>query len=480
MNQVRVRFAPSPTGYLHVGGARTALFNWLFARHHGGRFILRIEDTDRERSTEEFEQGLLEDLKWLHIDWDEGPGADGDYGPYRQSARLEIYREYAGRLVEKGFAYPCFCSEEELERKRQKMRKEGVPPRYDGTCRNLSPEEIEEKRAEGIPESIHFQVDTGRERSIEDLVKGEVVFPPGMVGDFVIMRSNGLPTYNFAVSIDDALMKITDVIRGDEHLSNTLRQVMIYEALGMEKPRFAHIPLILGPDRSKLSKRHGAPNVRDYRKQGYPADAVVNYLSMLGWSSPSGSEIMEIEQIISEFTLERVSSSPSIFDRTKMNWVSSRHITGGGAERYFEQARGYFPDSFTEKYTEDQIRMILDLVSESISKFSEIEKEAAVFAPGEISFSREALEALSGKEDLIEALIVNLESFSGWERDDIRAAIKEAGRESGAKGRELYVPLRAAITGEVEGPDLSSVIRIKGRDDIIDGLRQALARIESG
>ncbi|MFO7916103.1 MAG: glutamate--tRNA ligase [Candidatus Krumholzibacteriales bacterium] len=480
MDEVRVRFAPSPTGYLHVGGARTALFNWLFARHRGGRFILRIEDTDRERSTGEFEEGLIEDLKWLHIDWDEGPEKDGDYGPYRQSARLEIYREYAGRLVDRGFAYPCFCSEEELERKREKMRKEGVPPRYDGTCRNLSPEEIEAKRSAGIPESIHFLVDTGRERAIDDIIKGEVVFPPGMVGDFVIMRSNGLPTYNFAVSIDDALMKITHVIRGDEHLSNTLRQVMIYEALEMETPRFAHIPLILGPDRSKLSKRHGAPNVRDYRKQGYPANAVVNYLSMLGWSSPSGSEIMEIEQIVSEFTLDRVSGSPSIFDRTKMNWVSSRHITGGGVERYFEQARKYFPDSFGNRYTEDELRMIFRLVSESISKFSDIEEEAAVFSPGKISFSPEALEALSGKEDLIDALIVNLESFSGWERDDIRAAIREAGKKSGAGGRDLYVPLRAAITGRMEGPDLASIIRIKGREDIIEGLKQARERIKAG
>jgi len=480
MNEVRVRFAPSPTGYLHVGGARTALFNWLFARHSGGRFILRIEDTDRARSTGEFEEGLKEDLRWLGMDWDEGPDTGGQCGPYRQSARLDIYREYADRLVAEGYAYPCFCTEEDLQQKRERMKKEGRPPRYDGTCRNLTGEQVRKKRAAGIPETLHFRVDTEAERSIDDIIRERVVFPPGMVGDFVIIRSNGLPTYNFAVSIDDALMKITHVIRGDEHLSNTLRQVMIYDALDISPPEFAHIPLILGPDRSKLSKRHGAPNVRDYRKEGYPANAVVNYLSMLGWSSPSEKEIMEIDEIVDEFTLKRVSKSPSIFDRGKMNWVSSRHITEGGADRYFEQARGYFPESFRERYSDGQIRMIFELVSENISKFSDMEEAAEVFAPGKISFSPEALEALSGKERLVELLIEKLESFEGWERDDIRTAIKEAGKEAEVKGRELYKPLRAAITGEVEGPDISSVIRIKGREDIIRALKQAHRAINRG
>jgi nondiscriminating glutamyl-tRNA synthetase len=240
----------------------------------------------------------------------------------------------------------------------------------------------------------------------------------------------------------------------------------------MKIPRFAHIPLILGPDRSKLSKRHGAPNVRNYREEGYPAEAVANYLSMLGWSSPSGDEIMEIEQIISEFTLERVSKSPSIFDRAKMDWVSSRHIHQGGADKYFEKAVGYFPGPFRESYSREELRMIFQLVSEGISSFSEIEEAASVFNPARVCFSPEALEALSGKEALVEKLIENLEGFGGWERDDIRAAIKDAGKEAGAKGKELYIPLRAAITGEVQGPDLASVIKIKGRERIIKSLRQ--------
>ena len=300
MKEVRVRFAPSPTGHLHVGGARTALFNWLFARHERGRFILRVEDTDVERSSADLETGILEDLRWLGLVWDEGPDRGGAFGPYRQSERVAAYRDGARRLVAEGKAYPCFCTDEELERKKEARRAANLPPQYDGACRRLSETERARKRSEGRPESVRFVVPDDAGRRLDDLIRGEVAFPGGMVGDFVILRSNGLPTYNFAAATDDAAMAITHVIRGEEHLSNTLRQIMIYEAFDLAPPAFAHIPLILGPDRSKLSKRHGAPNVYDFHMRGYPAEAIVNYLAFLGWSPPGEGEILRLLEEIYE------------------------------------------------------------------------------------------------------------------------------------------------------------------------------------
>jgi len=379
---VRVRFAPSPTGYLHMGGARTALFNWLFARHEGGNFILRIEDTDVARSTRELEAGLLEDLKWLGLEWDEGPDVGGEYGPYRQSERLDIYRKYVDELVSSGKAYPCFCTDEELERKRNEMLGAGKPPHYDGTCRNLTPSEIEERRREGRPESIRFRVDERASKKLHDLIRGEVNFPAGMVGDFVVLRSNGLPTYNFAATIDDYLMRITHVIRGEEHLSNTLRQLFIYEALGFETPEFAHIPLILGKDRTKLSKRHGAPNIKDFREMGYPREGIVNYLAFLGWSPSEEKEILTIDELISLFSLEDVSKSPGIFDEVKLNWVCAQHVRAGGSDRYIDEALKFFPEVFKEHYSREQLREIFEILSENLPYFGRIEVEAASFAPG--------------------------------------------------------------------------------------------------
>ena len=479
MDKVRVRFAPSPTGYLHVGGARTALFNWLFARHEGGKFILRIEDTDKKRSSAELESDMLEDIEWLGLKWDEGPGVGGEYGPYRQSERIDIYSEHVKKLVGDGTAYPCFCSEELLAGKKEQMIKDGVPPRYDGTCRNLSEEEIEGKRKEGLPESVRFIVDADKENSIDDIIRGNVVFPPGMVGDFVILRSNGLPTYNFAAAVDDALMKISHVIRGEEHLSNTLRQIMIYRALGMDIPRFAHIPLILGSDRSKLSKRHGAPNVRDYRKEGYPPDAVVNYLSMLGWSSPDQEEILTLEELVSRFTLERVSESPSIFDKTKLRWVSAQNIRAGKAARYLDKAVEYFPETFRERYTDEEIEKIFNIISENMPCFSEIEKLVLPFSPGYARFDKEIFKAYPESGKLLKNLIKGIENTGEWTGESVKDVIKSSGKLSGVKGKDLYIPIRAAVTGEVHGPDLSSILMIKGKEDVLDSLKRAYSEIQS-
>jgi len=478
MDKVRVRFAPSPTGYLHVGGARTALFNWLFARHEGGKFILRVEDTDKERSSAELESIMLEDIEWLGLGWDEGPDLGGDFGPYRQSERVDIYNKYVKKLIDDGKAYPCFCSEELLAGKKEQMIKKGIPPRYDGTCRNLSKEEIEEKRKSGLHESVRFIVDEKKENSVDDIIRGNVVFPPGMVGDFVILRSNGLPTYNFAAAVDDALMKISHVIRGEEHLSNTLRQIMIYRALEMDIPRFAHIPLILGSDRSKLSKRHGAPNVKDYRKEGYPPDAVVNYLAMLGWSSPDQKEILSLEELISGFTLDRVSESPSIFDKTKLRWVSAQNIRAGKAGRYLEAAMEYFPESFRKRYPDDEIEKIFNMISENMSCFSEIENRILPFSPEQKQFSEEAIKTFAQSAELLKSLVEGIENIREWTVENIRDVIKSSGKLAGVKGKDLYMPVRAAITGQVHGPDLSSIIMIKGKEDVLDSLRSAYSECQ--
>jgi len=475
---IKVRFAPSPTGHLHVGGARTALFNWLFARHEGGSFILRIEDTDLERSSAELEQGLLDDIRWLGLEWDEGPGKDGGHGPYRQSERTVIYRDYTDRLVAAGRAYPCFCTGEELERKREEAKGEGRPPRYDGTCRNLGEEELERKRGAGLPESVRFLVPEGAEGStVEDLARGKVEFPPDMVGDFVIMRSNGMPTYNFAVAIDDGQMGITHVIRGAEHLSNTVRQLMIYEAIDWPVPKFAHIPLILGSDRSKLSKRHGAPNIEDYRKRGYPPEALVNYLAFLGWSTRGEDEILSTGDLIAEFELSRVSDSPSIFDEDKLNWVSAGHVRRGGSELYLEQAMPFFPEQMRQRYDRGELARIFDIASENLPCFERLAAEAAPFMPGPPGCDDEALEAMSGSDGVLTALKERFAGLSDWSEEMVRIAIKEAGKEAGVKGKGLYMPLRIAVTGMAHGPDLSSILNIRGREDVTRSIASAIENI---
>jgi nondiscriminating glutamyl-tRNA synthetase len=476
MGSVRVRFAPSPTGLLHVGGARTALFNWLFARHQGGSFILRIEDTDVERSEARLEEELLRDLAWLGLAWDEGPERGGAFAPYRQSERLHIYRERAERLVAEGKAYPCFCTDEELEGAKAARLAAGLPPRYEGTCRSLSDAERGGRRAEGRPESIRFAV-RAEERRLNDVVRGEVTFPAGMVGDFVLMRSNGLPTYNFAATIDDALMEITHVIRGEEHLPNTVRQLMIYEALGLRLPLFAHIPLILGPDRSKLSKRHGAPNVADYRERGYPPEAVINYLAFLGWSPPGPGEILETDALVRDFTLERVSPSPSVFDEGKLDWVSAQHVRAGGSARYFEDAVRYFPEEVRTGYPRERLREIFDVLAENLPCFSRIEDAVGPFRHGPPALSEEAKDAVAGAGALLAALRDALDGCTAWKAESIGACIKAAGASLNVKGRALYMPLRAAMTGVMHGPDLAKILEIRGKTDTIDCLRSALTAL---
>ena len=378
---VRVRFAPSPTGHLHVGGARTALFNWLFAKHEGGSFVLRIEDTDVVRSTAESERAVLEDLAWLGLGWDEGPDVGGPHGPYRQSERLAIYGEQAGRLLGSGKAYKCYCTDEELDAKREAALDAGRDPRYDGACRDLSESERSERERSGRRPVLRFRTDE-RDVRVSDLVRGDVEFGHEMLGDFVLLRSDGRPTYNFAAVVDDALMQISHVIRAEEHLPNTMRQAILYEALGFEAPVFAHVSLIVDRDRSKLSKRRGATSVSEFREQGYLPGALVNYLALLGWSPPNDRELMSLEELAAAFDLSRVSPSAAAFDEDKLDWINAHHIRdeplGAVARvtRPFAEAAGLVEDD------ETRFEAMVALARARVARLSEIPRELVVFFDG--------------------------------------------------------------------------------------------------
>ena len=471
---VRVRFAPSPTGKLHVGGARTAIFNWLFARHNEGAFILRIEDTDVERSTTASEVSLIEDLRWLGLDWDEGPDVGGSSGPYRQSERLDVYGRYAGRAVDAGLAYPCFCTDEVLEVKRRSALAQREPPHYDGTCRSLSADTVALKRKEGIGEVIRFKVPNDTVRFV-DLIRGDIELATGMVGDFVLLRSNGRPTYNFAAAIDDHEMGITLVLRGEEHLPNTLRQILVYRALGFPSPKFGHLPLILAEDKSKLSKRHGASSIGDLRDNGYLPRAVLNYLVLLGWSHPDEQEILSVDELVESFSLDRISKSPSIYDRDKLRWMSGQHIRATAVDALFEAADDFFPENIRTVYDEASRRRILGLLHEKIEMFSELPEKSAPFRSPPV-FDDEAMAVLRSPEagSVLRALDDALRaSVAEITAEQFKSMVKTVGKAEGHKGKALYFPVRAALTGAVHGPDLAGIAEIKGRSAVLELLEHA-------
>jgi nondiscriminating glutamyl-tRNA synthetase len=382
---VRTRFAPSPTGFLHVGGARTALFNYLFSKRYNGEFILRIEDTDLERSTKESEDQLLRTLKWLDLKWDEGPIVGGPYGPYRQSERLDLYQTKAYELVNNDRAYEAYIYPEEMEEIKSQLLSVGKPPHYtyELISKYNTQERINEYKEKGLKPVVFLKMPQ-KDYQINDLIKGEVVFKKGAIGDFIILRSNGVPTYNFAVVVDDIAMKITHVIRGDDHLSNTLRQVAIYEAFSAEIPEFAHVSMILGPDGKKLSKRHGATSVEEFIKKGILPEALVNYLALLGWSHPEGKEIMDIEEIIFNFSLDRVSSSPAIFDEAKLKWMNGQYLHSKSIEEIYSLAEPFIIESnllTKEQYEVNKtwIMKAIETIITSVETLSEIPDAISVF-----------------------------------------------------------------------------------------------------
>ncbi|HET6350324.1 MAG TPA: glutamate--tRNA ligase [Candidatus Krumholzibacteria bacterium] len=476
LKNVRVRFAPSPTGYLHVGGARTAIFNYLFARHNGGTFVLRIEDTDAERSTRESELSLLEDLRWLGIDWDEGPDVGGPHGPYRQSERMGIYRDITDQLIASGHAYPCFCTDEELERKRAEMVARSEAPHYDGTCRNLSAADVAAKRAAKIPEAIRFRVGEGAAR-FEDAVRGAMELGHDMVGDWVILRSNGLPTYNFAAAVDDGLMQITHVIRGEEHLPNTLRQIMIYDALGKRHPMFAHVPLILAEDRSKLSKRHGASSVGDLRATGYLPDAAFNYLLLLGWSHPQSREIMPRDEMIKAFSIERIGKAAAVFDKQKLLWMNGQYIRKLDLDTLCRLVEPYMPAWIRDGYDGAHQREIVAILQDSLDVLGDFPARAAIFEP-DVEYepeTRALLETDSAKR-VLNSMVAKLGAHTGaLTPENFKEMILSTGQEVSLKGKDLYFPIRGAMTGSVHGPDLTRVAAVKGRDTVMRLLQGAVS-----
>jgi nondiscriminating glutamyl-tRNA synthetase len=453
---VRVRFAPSPTGHLHVGGARTAIFNWLFARRHDGAFLLRVEDTDQARSTRESEQMVLDDLRWLGLQWDEGPDVGGPHAPYRQSERVEIYKRAADDLMQRDVAYRCYCTEEELEAKRKQAEAEGRPPHYDLKC-------WRERRTDDAPHAIRFHVPDDGDVTIDDLIRGEVTWRKESLGDFIVIRSDGLPTYNFCVVVDDHDMEITHVIRAEEHLTNTHRQVLIYRAMGWNVPQFAHVSLILGQDRSKLSKRHGATSVSAYAGEGFLPDALVNYLTLLGWSSPEGLDVFTRDYAIANFSLERVNAAPAVFDPQKLDWVNAQYIHAMTAQELAPLVRRFFDVPWLEEG--------IDLVKTSVQRLTQFEEALRFvleFTPAEV----DATFAQKLAEDLRE---------HGAPRDEAgyKAMVERLKVATGTKGKALFMPLRLALTGSEHGPELvRSIPLLQHASEVDERVLSPLARVE--
>ena len=475
MNKSRVRFAPSPTGELHVGNARTALFNWLYARSSGGTFVLRIEDTDRERTFPEFERGIIEDLKWLGIDWDEGPEKDGGFGPYNQFERLPIYKSFLDKLISDGRVYKCFCTEEELTLERQSLLSRGLMPRYMGKCRGYTEEQCRELEISGLKPSYRFRVGEGL-IEFDDVIRGTMKFNCEAIGDFIIVRSNGIPAYNFAVVIDDHLMEISHVIRGEDHLSNTAVQIMVYRALGFEPPRFAHHSLILGKDRAKLSKRQGSVSVKDFRAKGILPEAMINYLALLGSSFAEAKEILSKDEMVNGFSLDRAGKSGAIFDEGKLEWVNEHYIRQYPPDalldlaRPFLEADGYGTDSIDRTW----LVAALASVQGDMKKLSDAGKVIEIFFDERFEISDEARRVLeSGKaRDVLTALRLGIMLDDGGE--GMYSRISRSVRErTGLKGKDLFMPVRAAITGRTKGPELDKIFSILGRDSLLKRAEKA-------
>ncbi len=481
---VRTRFAPSPTGMLHVGNVRTALFAFLYAKHMKGRFILRIEDTDMDRSHPEYAINLMNDLKWLGIEWDEGPDKGGPAGSYFQSERLSIYMEYALILLKAGRAFHCYCTPEEIESRKNALIAEGNPPVYDGHCRNLTVRQIKDYEAEGRKPVIRF-LSYDEDFKFEDKVKGSVTFPKGMVGDFVIVRANGIPLYNYAVVVDDALMNITHVLRADEHLSNTVRQLMIYRALNFQVPVFAHMSLILGKDRQKLSKRNVASSVSDFRKLGYPPEALVNYLALLGWSSPDGREILSMAELIDLFDIERLSPSPAVFDNTKLDWIAKHFIINSDIDAVFKSSlpfikeTGLVDDDFIKSEKNRQfLKGIIGIARGYCSHLSELKDHIGYFLTDDFVISDEAVNILK-KEESRKVIRTFLDKIAGENRVISEKVFTEIVNaiiaETGIKGKNLFLPLRAALTGRTQGPETYFIIPVIGKERTRKRLIKALS-----
>lgn len=474
-NEVRVRYAPSPTGHLHIGNARTALFNYLFARSNQGKFIIRIEDTDKKRNIEGGEESQLKYLKWLGMDWDESVDVGGEYGPYRQSERNDIYETYYNQLLESGQAYKCYCTEEELEAEREEQTERGETPQYSGKCRHLTPEDRQRLENEGRQPSIRIAVPEGKTYTFDDMVKGTVSFESEGMGDWVIVKKDGTPTYNFAVTIDDYLMKISHVLRGDDHISNTPKQLMVYDALGWETPIFGHMTLIVNESRKKLSKRDESiiQFIEQYEELGYLPEALFNFITLLGWSPAGEEEIFSKEEFIEIFDATRLSKSPALFDKQKLTWMNNQYMKKVELDRVVELSVPHLVKAgrISENMTDEQhewVRGLVSLLQEKMSFGAEIVELSDMFFKDEAVYEEDAKEILTGEQvpEVLQAFSSELDQLDSFKADGIKAAMKAVQKSTGQKGKNLFMPIRAAVTGQTHGPDLPQAIELLGKQKV--------------
>ena len=485
MTKVRVRYAPSPTGHLHIGNARTALFNYLFARHNDGEFIIRIEDTDQKRNIEYGEKSQLENLAWLGMDWDESPENPGEYGPYRQSERKEIYQPLIDQLLASNRAYKCYCTEEELEAEREAQRARGEMPHYGGKCANLTPEEQAEKEAQGLESVVRFRVPRNTEYKFNDMVKGEISFESDNIGgDFVIQKRDGMPTYNFAVAVDDHLMKITHVLRGDDHIANTPKQLMIYEAFGWTPPTFGHMTLIINSETGKkLSKRDESilQFIEQYRELGYLPDAMFNFIALLGWSPVGEEEVFSQEELVKMFDPERLSKSPAAFDAKKLQWVNNHYMKEMDLAELTDMCLPYLiADGRVEENPDEKtiewVKKIVQLYQPQMSYAAEIVEVSELFFNEHPVLNDAAKEVLAGETvpAVLTAFKAQLEEMEVVDAPTVKAAIKAVQKETGVKGKNLFMPIRVAVSGQMHGPELPDTVELLGREKALAHLNQVI------
>ncbi|WP_285529652.1 glutamate--tRNA ligase [Bacillus altitudinis] len=480
-NEVRVRYAPSPTGHLHIGNARTALFNYLFARSQGGKFIIRIEDTDQKRNVEGGEESQLRHLQWLGIDWDESIDKDGGYGPYRQSERNDIYKKYYNELLEKDLAYKCYCTAEELEEEREAQIARSEMPRYSGKCSHLSKEEEDKLIAEGREPSIRFRVTKGEIIKFDDMVKGEISFETDGIGDFVIVKKDGTPTYNFAVAVDDHLMKMTHILRGEDHISNTPKQIMVFNAFGWDVPLFGHMTLIVNENRKKLSKRDESiiQFIEQYKNLGYLPEALFNFIALLGWSPVGEEELFTKEQFIDIFDVNRLSKSPALFDMHKLKWVNNQYVKALDLDQVVALTLPHLQKAgkVSEQLTEEEntwVRKLISLYHEQLSYGAEIVELTELFFKEQIEYNQEAKEVLAEEQvpEVMASFAGQLERLESFTPDEIKAAIKAVQKETGHKGKKLFMPIRVAVTGQTHGPELPQSIELLGKETVLNRIKQ--------
>ena len=467
--------APAPTGRLHIGTARTTLYNWLFARHHGGTFVLRIEDSDRARSSEEFARDILDAIRWLGLDWDEGPEVDGPYGPYLQSRKLSRYREVVRSLLDAGVAYPCYCTPEELGARRKEMQAKGLPPRYDRRCRDLTPSQREQRETEGRPKAIRFIMPDEGATRWQDLIRGEVSFDNAVLDDFVLLKADGFPTYLLAVVVDDHDMRISHILRGEDLISATPRQLHIYETCGWPVPEFAHIPLILGPDRSKMSKRHGATAVTDYRDQGYLPEALVNFIALLGWSPGEDRELLTREEMIAEFDIAGIGKSGAVFDREKLDWMNGVYLRQMNDEAFVAAAKPFIEKAFGEAPTDYAAKALL-LEKERAKTLAELPALTEFFFREPESYDEKGQRKWFRREGAAELLAAVREAISALDTFDepsIEAAIRGVAERLGLQPGPVIHTTRLAVTGRTAGPGLFETMAVLGRERVVARLQRA-------